>query len=157
MKRYHRITIVLVGLLLYSSLLHGAPLSPEDEEEMEDFRAMFSSPYQEEDYFRADRLLVSATGSQIPVHLAPSVATVITKEDIKEIGATTLSEILETVPGLHVSPSSNAFLSSIWSIRGIHTSVNPQTLLLINGVPLQQPQTGARPYTYRMPVAMISR
>nr|MBF0221854.1 TonB-dependent receptor [Desulfobulbaceae bacterium] len=126
-------------------------------EEISAFEKIFGSGPQEEDVYRADRLLVSATGSQIPVHLAPSVASVISKEDIEEIGATTLDEILETVPGLHVAPSNSAYMSSIWSVRGIHTSVNPQVLLLINGIPLSETITGTRPYLFHMPVAMISR
>ncbi len=44
-----------------------------------------------------------ATGYEKPVNLAPVVATVISAEDIKRMGATTIKEALESVPGLHVS------------------------------------------------------
>ncbi|MCI5122129.1 MAG: Plug domain-containing protein, partial [Candidatus Electrothrix sp. AUS4] len=77
---------------------------------------MFDQGPQEEDVYRTDRLLLTATGSLKPVHLAPSVASVITAEDIEKLGATTLDEVLETVPGLHVTPSF-AHLDSIYSIR----------------------------------------
>ena len=121
------------------------------------FETMFpKGKLSEEDVYRTDRLLLTATGSLKPVHLAPSVATVITAEDIENIGATSLDEVLETVPGLHVEPSGTAFLSSIWSIRGSHTATNPHALLLINSVPYTQ-YNGSRPLMYRMPVAMISR
>ncbi|MBI4792512.1 MAG: TonB-dependent receptor, partial [Deltaproteobacteria bacterium] len=43
------------------------------------------------------------------------------------------------------------------SMRGIHTSLNPQVLLLINGVPFTSSYQGSRPVTFQMPVAMISR
>jgi outer membrane cobalamin receptor len=100
--------------------------------------------------------VIVATGTAKPLKLAPAVATVITAKDIEAIGATSLDEILETVPGLHVVPSGTWF-SSIWSLRGIHTSVNPEVLLLINGVPFTANYTGNRSFGYRMPVSMISR
>lgn len=62
------------------------------------------------------------TGTPKSLKLAPAVASVITSEYIEQIGAATLNEILETVPGLHVSPSGPTIFTSIWSIRGIHTS-----------------------------------
>lgn len=83
-----------------------------------------------------DEQLVSiATGTPQPVSKAPSVATVITAADIKATGATDLSEVLETVPGLHVSRS--GFLwRPLYSIRGILTQVNPEVLVMLNGVPM---------------------
>ena len=73
-----------------------------------------------------------ATGTQKPIHLAPSVASVITAKDIEKAGITTLDEALEMVAGLHVGMSFNR-LNSIYSIRGIHTQNNPQVLLMMNG------------------------
>lgn len=83
-----------------------------------------------------DEQLVSiATGSPRPVSKAPAVATVITAEDIKTTGATDLSEVLETVPGLHVSRA--GFLwKPLYSIRGILTEVNPEVLVMLNGIPM---------------------
>ncbi|MEW6221097.1 MAG: TonB-dependent receptor [Thermodesulfobacteriota bacterium] len=128
-----------------------------DAERLKEVEKYFSSPYTEEMYFRTDRLLLTATGSLLPVSKAPSVASVITKEDIEEMGATTLDEVLETVPGLYVGVGQGSMLSSVWSIRGIRTDLNPQVLLLINGVPFTSVASGGRPHTFRMPVAMVSR
>jgi iron complex outermembrane receptor protein len=128
-----------------------------EEQKMEKIRGYFQSEYQEEDYFRTDHMLVTATGSQKPVHLAPSVATVITAEDIEKMGAATLDEALETVPGLHVYPNGTNLMDANWSIRGIQSGLNPQVLLLINGIPLNYATNGTRPYGLRMPVSMISR
>lgn len=135
---------------------NSAPTMTE-ELKMEKIRSYFQSEYQEEDYFRTDRMLVTATGSQKPVHLAPSVATVITAEDIEKMGAATLEDALETVPGLHVYPNGTKIMEPNWSIRGIQTGLNPQVLLLINGFPLTQLTNGTRPFGLRMPVSMISR
>ena len=121
------------------------------------FKEMFGSGPQEEDVYRTDRLLVTATGSQKPVHLAPSVASLITVEDIESMGATTLNEALETVPGLHVYPSDTLLMNPSYSIRGVHTTMNSQVLLLINGVPLKNNYTGSRAFCFLMPASMISR
>lgn len=135
-----------------------ADLTPTDtsEQEAKAFHAMFGKGPQEEDFYRTDRLLITATGSLMPVHLAPSVATVVTTNEIRAMGATSLDEILETVPGLHVTPSGN-YNNPIWSIRGVHTSVNPEALLLVNGVPFTFNYAGSRPAKFLMPVSMISR
>ncbi|OKY74026.1 MAG: hypothetical protein BM485_15515 [Desulfobulbaceae bacterium DB1] len=126
------------------------------EQEEQAFSEMFGRGPQEEDVYRADRLLLTATGSLKPVHKAPSVASVITAEDIRKMGATTLDEVLVAVPGLHVEQS-GLWFSSIWSIRGVHTSLNPHVLLLVNGVPFTFNYQGSRYFDYKMPVAMISR
>jgi iron complex outermembrane receptor protein len=76
-----------------------------------------------------------ATGSQQPLRRAPSVATVITAEDIAAIGATDLDEVLETVPGLHVARSAITF-APLYVVRGIFSQNNPQILMLQNGVPM---------------------
>ncbi|MFC7516265.1 TonB-dependent receptor plug domain-containing protein [Herbaspirillum sp. GCM10030257] len=76
-----------------------------------------------------------ATGSKQQLRRAPAVATVITAEDIAAMGATDLDEVLETVPGIHVSNAPNTY-SSLYLIRGIYSSQNPQTLMLQNGIPM---------------------
>lgn len=103
-----------------------------------------------------DELITIATGTPKEVRFAPSVATVITARDIKTSGAKTLDQALEMVPGLHVSASWNR-QDAIYSIRGIHTGQNPQVLLLIDGVRVDQLFSGARPYNYSLPVANIER
>jgi len=118
---------------------------------------MFSSPYSEEMYYRTDRLLLTATGSLKPVHRAPSVASVITAAEIEKLGATTLDEVLETIPGLHVSPSTVVAGTPVYSIRGILTALNPHVLLLINGVRTNVAYYGGRPSFLRIPVTAISR
>ncbi len=97
-----------------------------------------------------------ATGTSKPIHLAPSVASVITANDIKASGARTLEEALEYVPGIHSSISFNRH-DSIFSIRGIHTDNDPQTLFLINGIPYSDSFTGGRPQSFRLGVENISR
>jgi iron complex outermembrane receptor protein len=96
-----------------------------------------------------------ATGGEQSLSRAPAVATVITAKDIEAMGAQNLDQVLEAVPGLHVSLSSIRF-SPIYSIRGIYASSNPQVLLLVNGIPLTQMWQGDRGAS-SFPVADISR
>jgi outer membrane receptor for ferrienterochelin and colicins len=98
-----------------------------------------------------------ATGSELPVARAPAVATVITSRDIDAMGVSQLEQVLESVPGLHVSQWS-APLNPIYSFRGIHTSYNPQVLMLVNGIPITNVFLGDRSQIWGgMPVENIAR
>ena len=103
-----------------------------------------------------EELIRIATGTEKKSRFAPSVASVITQQDIRNAGALTLDQALEMVPGLHVSNSFNR-QDAIYSIRGIHTGQNPQVLVLIDGVHMSQLFTGARPFNYTLPVSNIER
>jgi len=105
-----------------------------------------------------DKSFVSiATGNRQPIARAPSVATVITAEDIAAIGATDIDEALETVPGLHVGRSPLGY-NPIYTIRGIYTQYNPQVLMLINGIPITGVIFGDRSNIWGgMPVENIAR
>jgi len=107
-------------------------------------------------FYDDDESVSIATGTSKPLHRAPAVASVITADDIQKMGARTLDEALETVPGLHVSRSFNR-LNSLYSIRGIHTGNNPQVQLLLNGSQIVETTTGGRPATFSMPVTNIKR
>ena len=86
--------------------------------------------------FYGDRSTVSiATGTPRPLSRVPSVATVITGEEIAAMGATDLDEVLETVPGLHVNRSANNY-SPLYVIRGVFSQFTPQVLMLQNGQPI---------------------
>jgi len=97
-----------------------------------------------------------ATGSVQPISRAPAVATVITAEDIKDIGATDIDDVLETVPGLHVARANT--YAPAYTFRGVFTAANPQVLVLINGISITNLFAGDRNLTWGgMPVESISR
>lgn len=106
-----------------------------------------------------DKSFVSiATGTHVPVTRAPAVASVVTAEDIKAIGARDLDEALETVPGLHALRLLTYGNKPIYSIRGIATQHNPQVLMLINGIPMTSVYLGDRGDVWGgMPVENIAR
>ncbi|KAB2922799.1 MAG: TonB-dependent receptor [Dechloromonas sp.] len=98
-----------------------------------------------------DKNFVSiATGARQQIKNAPSVATVITAEDIASMGATTVDEALESVPGLHVSRSTLSYAAN-YGMRGILTESNPHVLMMVNGIPMTSVYQGSR---NDMPVAL---
>jgi outer membrane receptor for ferrienterochelin and colicins len=98
-----------------------------------------------------------ATGNSTSLDQAPAAATVITAKQIQALGASTIDDVLETVPGLHIALSGAFRLDTIYSIRGIHTTLNSQVLLLINGYPTQYSVSGGRPPLLRQSVNNVSR
>jgi iron complex outermembrane receptor protein len=74
-----------------------------------------------------------ATGTAVPLEKAPAVASLITAEDIKAMGALTVDEVLESVAGLHVMTSTVGRIKPVYSFRGLYTAFNPQVVLLLNG------------------------
>lgn len=105
-----------------------------------------------------DRTTISlATGSQQPIARAPSVATVITAQDIAAMGATDLDQALASVPGLHVSMTYLA-MNPIYGFRGIATQQNPQVLMLVNGIPITNVFWGDRSQLWGgMPLENVAR
>ncbi len=78
----------------------------------------------------ASKVMIS-TNTKQSVSKAPSVISVITEEDIKATGATNLTEILQSVPGIYVRPNLFGFRPTI-TFRGASST---HTLLMVNGVP----------------------
>lgn len=120
--------------------------------------AQTSSEEEELAQIYGDKTTISiATGAAQTLRRAPAVATVITAQDIAAMGATGIDDVLESVPGIHVSRSSNTF-APLYLIRGIHSEFNAQTLLLLNGVPLTTLFVGNRGLGWGdMPVENIAR
>ncbi|PHS72655.1 MAG: TonB-dependent receptor [Cycloclasticus sp.] len=104
-----------------------------------------------------EEFLYIATGRKQTVSQAPAVASIISAKTIRQMGARDIDEVLETVPGLHVSYDAGGY-NPIYQIRGITSSFNPQVLMLINGVPITNIFTGNRSQAWGgMPVENISR
>ncbi|MCI5212087.1 MAG: hypothetical protein D3910_25655, partial [Candidatus Electrothrix sp. ATG2] len=76
----HKLTVAAaLFLLLHSTPGNTAPEKEDlttSEEDIQAFDEMFGRGPREEDVYRTDRLLLTATGSLKPIHLAPSVASV---------------------------------------------------------------------------------
>ena len=102
------------------------------------------------------RVTSLASGTATPLDKAAAIATVITAEDIEAMGARDIDEVLETVPGLHVGRL--PFSPPKYNIRGITSTHTPQTLVMINGVPISSLYIGHPSLIWGgMPVKAISK
>ncbi len=98
-----------------------------------------------------------ATGSPAPLNRAAAVTTVITSADLRNMGAKDIDDALMTVPGLYVSRSDQVY-TPMYIFRGIYGSLNPQALLLINGLPQKTLVYGNRGDVWGgLPVEAIER
>lgn len=134
-------SFVILLTVIWGASAHAAPQTEEEE---------LALAY-------GDKSFVSiASGVRQPIARAPSVASVVTAEDIAAIGAADLDEVLETVPGLHVG--SPLGFNPIYTIRGIYSQYNPQVLMLVNGIPITGAFVGNRSQVWGgMPVENIAR
>ncbi|MDP2229089.1 MAG: TonB-dependent receptor [Moraxellaceae bacterium] len=101
-----------------------------------------------------------ATGTPKPLSAAPAMATVITASELAAMGARDIGDALQAVPGLHVSNGSFNY-GARYFIRGIVSTYNPHTLVLINGIPMTSLFAGDRGERaagiYGMPIERLER
>jgi outer membrane cobalamin receptor len=130
----------LFAILPFVSLafISSAPAATEQPEQVEgtedsirEFEEIFKSPFQEEDYYRADRLLLIATRSPMPVRKAPAIASVITQDEIRNMGTRNLRDVLTMSPGIGVSR--NEFGIFMYEVRGIRTPLSEKILVMLDG------------------------
>lgn len=109
------------------------------------------------DFYSDIEIVSIATGTKKKINQAPSVTTVISAQQIKEMGANTIHQVLQSVTGIHVYPSNFNRMNPSYSIRGLHTSQNPQVLVLVNGNKTRSNWTGAKWDLFNTGVGIIER
>jgi len=141
-RRYHLPqTLILAAGLLLSFQAHA-----ESEED-----ALFLM-------LSGDEELISiATGTPKSVSKAPAVTSVITAEDIRASGATTVQQALEQVPGLHMGISTLNRGKPVFVFRGIQTGNTPQTLILVNGHGIPDTFSGSIAPILFLPIENVAR
>lgn len=97
-----------------------------------------------------------ASGFRQNTATAPASTTVITAQDIEAMGARSLNEILEAVPGMHITLSEVCFTPQ-YDVRGVHSAINYEVLMMINGIPVKNVMDGSRGTWSAPPVQMIQR
>jgi iron complex outermembrane receptor protein len=91
----------------------------------------------------ADNIVSVASGYDQPMRSAPAVTTVVTAQQIKDIGARDLYDVLRTVPGFFLGK--NTFqVEPVISVRGFKSSFNQNVLVLLDGIPQTDRVTGDR-------------
>jgi len=138
-------------LLLANDAFNDNPINSDNDEFDDDFDDSL------EDFYGDEEFVSIATGTKKAIHLAPSVATVITAQDIKNMGANTIYDALESITGIHMYPSNLDRMKPNFSIRGIHTSENPQTLVLINGKRANYEYTGSRWEQFNIGINLVEK
>ena len=91
--------------------------------------------------FFEEKDLETATKRATSLRKAPAIATIITAEEISNMGARNLLDILKMVPGFGVSL--NEYGSPMVEVRGIRTPLNEKILLMIDGHSLNKNFTGS--------------
>ena len=107
--------------------------------------------------FGSERLISLATGRSQPIRKAPAVAFIITREDIDAIGATTVNQALELVPGFHGLARPQGYQ---YVFRGIRTRGNesPDVLVLLDGIPQNDIVIGnQRRFISQVPFQLVDR
>lgn len=103
------------------------------------------------------RVTTLASGTATPLDKAAAVATVITEDDIIAMGARDIEEVLETVPGMHISRNPIDYTPK-YNIRGITSAYGAQTLILINGIPISSLYLGTPSVVWAgMPIKAIKQ
>ncbi|MDF2447145.1 MAG: TonB-dependent receptor [Moraxellaceae bacterium] len=101
-----------------------------------------------------------ATGSPKRLAESPAATSVITARELEAMGVQDIGEALEAVPGLHVSNGSFQYAPRYF-LRGITSTYNPHTLVLLNGIPQTSLFVGDRgerlPGIYSLPVRLLDR
>ncbi len=95
--------------------------------------------------------VVSASRSGKTLEDLPITAFVITKEEIRKNGYTSLTEVLKSAPGIRVSRPGSGFLGEMFLMRG--QIGNEYTKILINSVPIQPSSIGGLPLGEQLPIA----
>lgn len=104
-----------------------------------------------------EEVLVTATGTARPLDSVPAIASIITSKQIRVNGFTSINQALEMVPGFHVSLSAINRLDFVYSIRGIHTGFNPQVLVLVDGLSIQNSFYGGKPILFHFPLSNVDK
>jgi len=145
------LSLSIVAALTLNTATLSAEEFREDEDSMDELEEGLADFYGDEEFVSI------ATGTKKSIHKAPSVATVITSDDIQAMGANTIHQIIETVTGIHSYPSNFNRMNPSYSIRGIHTAQNSQVLVLVNGVRTTFAFNGAKWNIFDLGVNLIDR
>lgn len=129
----------LFAMSLFALTLFSFNQSAAQEKALEE---MFEAEQDEEDYYRADRVLLSATKRLMDARKAPAINTVITEKEIRNMGARDLQDILRRVPGLGLARA-QASSGGILEVRGIRTVTTEKVLLMIDSHRLNNHHDGS--------------
>ncbi len=107
--------------------------------------------------FDEDELFISATQSARTLGKAPAIATVITDQQLRNMGARNIFDALVTVPGFGYSYLSNFSTESDIEVRGLKSHME-KVLLMIDGHRINTPYFGSFNHLFdEFPIEQIQR
>ncbi|VAW60117.1 TonB-dependent receptor; Outer membrane receptor for ferrienterochelin and colicins [hydrothermal vent metagenome] len=133
-------------LILLFLLAHAFPSAAEMANEDETLQLVYGD----------ERMVSIATGNEQLLYKAPAIASVITRKDIENSSANNLNELLEMIPGLHISED---YFSgdAVYSMRGFFRDPDAGMLFLINGTTVNTLEKGSRFSALRMALNNIEQ
>ncbi len=105
-------------------------------------------------HFLMDGVIVTASRTPVEAQKAARIVTVISKSDIASSPAQTLNDILRNIPGVDIRQRGPLGTQADISIRG---GTFDQTLILLNGVNVTDPQTGHHNLNLPVDIESIER
>ncbi|NDY41931.1 TonB-dependent receptor [Dissulfurirhabdus thermomarina] len=107
-------------------------------------------------FYRPEDLIITATRTLKRVEDAPAMATVVTADEIQRMGARTLADVVERVPGFGVSITNIG--NRVFEVRGIKSYHGEKILLMVDGHRVNDGWHGGAAWTFnRMPVDNVER
>lgn len=131
---------VLLALFLVFSVLPGYAEEFKSPEEM--FK---ETKYTEEAYYKTERMLLSATKHLMESRTAPAINSVITAEQIRNMGARNIFDVLDKIPGFSTSWNQ---IKGVINVRGVQTDHAEKVLLMIDGVRIRDSYTGSPTFLF---------
>lgn len=148
--------VAFVGVLLCPAAFGGPAAAGEDASNQGEPAAPVDEQA-ELQLLYGERALVTATRHTTSLRKAPAIATVITADEIRNMGARNLLDVLKTVPGFGISI--NEFGINMIEVRGIRNGANDKILFMIDGHSMQKNIFGSALYmlTSTLPVENIKQ
>ena len=103
---------------------------------------------------KLDEVVITSTRIDIPFNESSRTINIITAEDIKNSSATNLADLLQQVAGVDIRRRGTSGMQADLYIRG---GSFDQTLLLIDGIKMDDAQTGHHTMNAALPIEVIER
>ncbi len=96
--------------------------------------------------FSEEEIVISALKRPRTVAKSPSIMSVITAKQIRHMGARTLSDVLETVPGFDIQMDKNG--EKEFAVRGVLDGSSQKVKVLIDGHSVNEPGSGGASFVF---------
>lgn len=106
--------------------------------------------------YRMDEVVVTATRDAQEIRKVPANVTVITSEDIRKSGATSVSEVLNNLEGIHITSFSGNPSQAQVDMRGFGQNAFDRNVILLDGVRLNRPDLSSVNWL-EIPISNVER